>query len=258
MALECTYNPETGEAELTDRGNGGHTVSSEELGRLNPYTDELELYEQADASYREVHGDWAAELAEADRFALAASFELSGGEALVREAIGTAQNWLPPTEVERYNNLVDELAGSGEFSALQPIFTELVQRYLEAQGAAQAEDDGTDPEAYEDPRDFTDESFQEEAAEYVDQLDDESIDSLIDLWDSVPYEGAQAAVQFASQFNPEHPIHLTAQAMCAAVHFDDQTPMEVFEDLIDILGEEVALASFATIFSAINQNNDDY
>lgn len=251
MAMQATFDPTTGDSEVIDFGNGGHTITSEDLGRLNPLTDELELYELHDATYRESHGDWQAELAQADRFALAASFELAGGEALVRQAIGTAQSWLPPTEVERYNNLVDELAGVGDFSALQPVFTELVERYLEAVGA-QVDTNQVNPEAFEDQRNFTDESFQEEATEFVDQLDDESIDSLIDLWDNVPYEATEAVIQYASQFNPEHPIRVTAEALCAAVYYDDQSPLEVFEELCDILGEEVALSSFATIYSNIN------
>ena len=263
MAMQATFNPETGESDFSNLGNGGNTISSEDLGQMNESNGRFEFQqlEYSDPSFREQYSDNDNALFEVDQFALDAAFALAGGEGLVREAIATAEQWMDPASIETYNEKIDELVGAGEYSALEDLFSSLVAQYMEARGVTKSEgfaDDAFGPDEqgeYEDSasddRDFTNPHFEQQAEEFVSNLSQDDVHAALDLWDATPREGAERAIEYASQFPANHPIHLTSQALAHLVTSNEH-PRQVLMDLIDIVGENVAMTSFAHILEAIN------
>jgi hypothetical protein len=264
MAMQATFNPQTGEAEFSNLGNGGNLITSEELGYINEGNGrfEFEQLEYSDPSYREQFSDNDNALAEVDQFALDSAFALCGGEEFVRGVIETAPQWLDAASIEMFNDKIDELFASGEISALEDVFAGLVGQYLEAAGYNDEEgfaDDAFDPEgdyaeyAGLDPNeDFTpDPELEEEAAEFVNSLTEEDVEQALNIWESTSESGAARAVEIAAHLPSNHPVRLTAAALAhVATSYDD--PKEVFDELSEMIGGSVALACFAAILENVN------
>jgi hypothetical protein len=256
MAMQVEYNPSTGEATVLDRGNGGHTISSESIGRMNEYNGEFEFQqlEESDPSYREQFSDRHNSLAEVDEFALASAFALAGGESLVREAIQTASQWLTDPEIDRFDALVQEAFDAGELSALEDVFKSLVHQYREAQGYNNTEterisEDAFDPEtvSFDPDEDYTpSEELQDEADDFVNSLTEGDVQRALDIWENTSELHAQRAIEFAAGFPSSHPLRLAAAALAHATTSNDD-PKEIFDELCEMIGGSVALASFAQI-----------
>lgn len=264
MAMTAQFDPSTGESTIVNRGNGGHTVSAEDIGYFSEADGQFqfEQLEQSDPTYREQFSDNDNALADVDQFALDAAFALAGGEGLVREAIATASQWLDAASIDYFDEKVEELCSIREFSALQEVFEDLVARYKEAGGGVASSEaapnyqeiDEEESQLYESfsaDRDFDNAYFEIAADEFVAELSQSDVNDALDLWDSTNVNRAQRAVEYASSFPVDHPVHLAAEAL-AYVAVGEEHPRQVFEGLAGIIGEAQALSAFAQILDNIN------
>ena len=262
MAMQVEYNPSTGEATVLDRGNGGHTISSEQLGSMNESNGRFEFQqlEERDPGYREQYSDNDNALADVDQFALDAAFTLCGGEQFVRGVIEDAPQWCDDASIDMFNEKIQVAFDSGELSSLEDILAGLVAQYLETVGynneayegdAYESEEETELYESFNEDREFNNPYFEIEAEEFVAELSQSDVNDALDIWDSTNVSGAQRAIGYASQFPVDHPIHVAAEAL-AYVATGEEHPRDVFDGLCDIVGEKIALTAFAQILDNAN------
>ena len=265
MAFEATYNPATGESEFSNLGNGGNLITSEDLGYMNEGNGEFEFQqlEESDPSYREQYSDNDNALDEVDQFALDAAFTLCGGEEFVRGVIESAPEWLDEASIEMFNDKIQAAFDSGEISSLEDILAGLVAQYLEAVGYNNEEGfaaDAFDPEGeYEEFEGFDpdedyspDPELEADADEFVSGLTEGDVRQALNIWESTTESGAARAIEIAAQLPSNHPVRLTAAALAAVATSYDNDARETFNELCEMIGENVALASFAAILEHAN------